>query len=142
MTSEFSIAIHMLVFLNHKGDYQSSEKIAENVCTNPARIRKISSRLKSARFLETKEGMDGGYRFAGDPRAITLDMVAHALGETPIHVSKQTGSLDMDCQIASGMGAVMDSIYEELNRSCFHTLKGMTIKDIDTAIFQTTAKDS
>ncbi|MDD2981239.1 MAG: Rrf2 family transcriptional regulator [Hespellia sp.] len=135
MTSEFSIAVHTLVFLNHKQDCQTSERIAENVCTNPARIRKILSKLKKAGFIATKEGIDGGCHFVAEPGAITLEMIACALGETPVHVSKRTGSLDMDCQIASGMGGVMDDIYEQLNQACFKKLSEMTIADIDAMIF-------
>ena len=135
MTSEFSIAIHTLVFLNHKKDCQTSEKIAQNVCTNPVRIRKILTKLKKAGFVATKEGIDGGCHFIAEPDAVTLEMVAHALGETPVHVSKRTGSIDMDCQIAPGMGDVMDDIYAQLNQACFERLSEMTITDIDALIF-------
>ena len=48
MTSEFSIAVHALVFLNHKGTVYSSEGLAENICTNAARIRKIMVKLKKS----------------------------------------------------------------------------------------------
>ena len=41
MTSEFAIAVHALVFLNHKGETLSSDALADNVCTNPARVRKV-----------------------------------------------------------------------------------------------------
>ena len=52
-----------LFFLNHKGTVYSSEGLAENICTNAARIRKIMVRLKKAGLVETKEGIDGGYLF-------------------------------------------------------------------------------
>ena len=46
MTSEFGIAVHAMVFLHHKGDMVSSEVLAENICTNPARVRKVMAQLK------------------------------------------------------------------------------------------------
>ena len=46
MTSEFGIAVHAMVFLHHKGDMVSSEVLAENICTNPARVRKVMAKLK------------------------------------------------------------------------------------------------
>ena len=46
MTSEFAIAVHALVYLNHKGETVSSEALAENICTNPARVRKVMAKLK------------------------------------------------------------------------------------------------
>ena len=48
MTSEFGIAVHAMVFLHHKGDMVSSEVLAENICTNPARVRKVMAQLKRA----------------------------------------------------------------------------------------------
>ena len=51
MTSEFSVAVHALVFLNHKGTTYSSEGLAENICTNPARIRKVMAKLKKVTLL-------------------------------------------------------------------------------------------
>ena len=48
MTGAFSLAVHALVYLNHKATTLSSEMLAENICTNPARIRKVMSQLKRA----------------------------------------------------------------------------------------------
>ena len=56
MTSEFSVAVHALVFLNHKGGYLPSELLADNICTNPARVRKIMAQLKKAGLPETRHG--------------------------------------------------------------------------------------
>ena len=72
MTSEFTIAVHALVFLNHKKESKSSEELAKNVCTHPARIRKVMARLKKAGLVKTKEGIDGGYSFDLDPGCVTL----------------------------------------------------------------------
>ena len=52
MTSEFTIAVHALVFLNHKGTVFSSEGLAANVCTNAARIRKVMAKLKKADLVK------------------------------------------------------------------------------------------
>ena len=70
MTSEFTIAVHALVFLNHKAQVYSSEGLADNVCTNAARIRKVMAKLKKADLVKTKEGVDGGYLFHRDSREI------------------------------------------------------------------------
>lgn len=135
MTSEFAIAVHTLVFLNHKGDCQSSEKIAENVCTNPARIRKILAKLRKAELVRTKEGNGGGYYFQGDAADATLAKICRAVEEIPVSVSKKTGDPDMKCQIASGMAAIMDEIYEGLNQLCVKRLEEISIADIDRKVF-------
>lgn len=135
MTSEFAIAVHAIVYLNHKRCSLSSEQIAENVCVHPVRIRKILSRLKKAGLLATKEGLHGGYHFEKDPRNVTLETVCRAVGESPVEVKASTGDMDMDCQVASGMAAIMDQVYAEMNGVCYERLTHITIDDIDKIIF-------
>ena len=135
MTSEFTIAVHALVFLNHKQEVLSSEALAENVCTNPARIRKVLSGLKKAGLVETKEGIDGGYHFSADAQSVNLGMVADALGVSFVSASWKTGDPHMACLIASGMDQVMGGIYRELDDICHARLRQITIADIDNYIF-------
>ena len=56
MNSDFTVAVHALVCLAHSGKVLSSEALAENICTNPARIRKLSAKLKRAGVMETNDG--------------------------------------------------------------------------------------
>ncbi len=135
MTSEFAIAVHALVFLNHKQSSQSSETIAENVCTHPVRIRKVLAKLKKADLVETKEGLNGGYVFVKNACDITLQMVGEALKEHPVEVKWDSGDADMDCLIASGMAMIMERIYQRLNGACYQELALITIDDIDAKIF-------
>ena len=76
MNSDFVVAVHALVYLNHKADVVSSEALADNICTNAARVRKVMAPLKRAGFVETREGSVGGYRFAADPAKTDLKQVA------------------------------------------------------------------
>ena len=61
MDSSFNLAIHALVCLSHSGRSLSSEALAENICTNPTRVRRVQAVLKKAGIVETREGLDGGY---------------------------------------------------------------------------------
>lgn len=135
MTSEFTVAVHALVFLNHKQETRSSEAVAENVCTNPARVRKVMSRLKKAGLVETKEGVDGGYHFSKDANTVNLRMIADALEVSFVSPSWRSGNPNMKCLIASGMDGVLSNIYQELDESCRARLEGITIADIDKQIF-------
>ena len=53
MNSDFIVAVHALVYLNHKADIVSSEALAKNICTNAARVRKVMAPLKRAGFVTT-----------------------------------------------------------------------------------------
>ena len=65
MNSEFCIAVHGLVFLKLKKQCLSSEALAENICTNPARVRKVMAKLKKAGLVSTKEGSRSEERRVG-----------------------------------------------------------------------------
>lgn len=135
MSSEFCIAVHALVFLNRKACILSSTELAKNICTNPARIRKIMVKLKKAGLISTKEGLDGGYFLKADPKDITLFQVSEALDFKFVSSAWKSGGVDMDCLIASGMGQVLDNIYADLDSLCKERLKQITISNIDDEIF-------
>lgn len=97
----------------------TSDEIAENVCTNPARIRKIMAKLKKAGLVATREGpVHGGYQFVGDPRTTSLFTVFNAVEEKVIQPSWQSGNPEMNCFIASGMAGVIDGVFEEMDKRC------------------------
>lgn len=135
MTAEYMVAVHAAVFLNHKKGFVSSDEIAKNICTNPARVRKIVSKLEKAGIVEGRNGAAGGYRFAADPAATNLLMILDALDEKLISVKWRSGNIDMDCQIASGMAGVMDDIFGDVSNSGRKALSGISIEDIDNRLF-------
>lgn len=44
--SSFNLAVHALVCLSHSERSLSSEALAENICTNPTRVRRVQAVLK------------------------------------------------------------------------------------------------
>lgn len=135
MNSEFGVAVHALVYLNHKAGMVSSETLAQNICTNPARVRKIMAKLKKAGLVTTREGLEGGYLFQKEAKAVSLCDVARALDFDFVASGWRSGSADMPCLIASGMADILDGIYEELNSGCKKALSRITVADIDKKIF-------
>ncbi|NCB93336.1 MAG: Rrf2 family transcriptional regulator [Clostridia bacterium] len=135
MTAEFSLAVHGLVFLLHKKAVVTSEELAENICTNPARVRKVMAKLKHGGLVSSSEGKGSGYKSVNGAADITLYQVQEVLGEHIITSSWRSGSVDMDCLIASGMGDIMDEIYGNMNERCQDYLKKITIGSIQDRIF-------
>lgn len=135
MNSDFIVAVHALVFLNHKQSVVSSEALAENVCTNAARVRKVMAPLKRAGLVETREGNEGGYRFVGDAAAIDLASVADALDVRFVEARWHSGDVHKECLVASGMGGIMDDLFADLDAECRERLKQVTIASIDRRIF-------
>lgn len=135
MTSEFTVAVHSLVYLHHHKDIvYSSEALAENVCTNAARIRKVMAKLKRAGLVEAKEGVVGGYRATRDSDKITLSAVASALDTAFVTAPWKSGNADMECLIASGMADAMSAVFLELDEICRKRLEQITIEDMDQRV--------
>ena len=76
MKSDFSVAVHALVYLSVKGCTLSSDALADNICTNAARVRKVMARLKKAGLVGAREGSEGGFCPQVPPAELTLDRVA------------------------------------------------------------------
>jgi DNA-binding IscR family transcriptional regulator len=135
MTAEFPLAIHALAYLEHSGHIASSAELAENICTNPARVRKVLARLHRAGLLTACEGKGSGYCALENGACITLAQVMHALGEDAVCVHWRSGDLGRSCQICAGMAGVMDGVYGKLNEACLTTLDSITIGDVLDQIF-------
>ena len=114
MNSDFIVAVHALVFLHHKQETLSSEMIAENVCTNPVRVRRVMARLGKAGLVETRRGCAyGGYCY------------------------KKTGPVTLrQLADASGMTGYMDSLFTQLDALCKSRLEQITIAEIEKELFQ------
>ncbi|SFC68655.1 DNA-binding transcriptional regulator, IscR family [Bacillus sp. OV322] len=114
MNSEFTIAVHCLVYLAYLPDHMAiSEEISRNVCTNPARIRKIMSSLRKSGFVKTKEGIGGGYILDCSAHDVMLANVCKAVSFGNLKPTWITGDPKQECPISSNPQAVMDQIFCE-----------------------------
>ena len=135
MDSSFNMAVHALVCLSHSGRSLTSEALAENICTNPTRVRRVMAGLKKANHVETRKGLDGGYRLTADPATLTLRQGAEAGNTRFVDCAWHSGDIDRNCAICSGMAGVMDTLYRNMNEECAAYLSRITITDIETRLF-------
>lgn len=135
MNGEFAIALHALVYLRHKATTLRSEALAQNVCTNPARIRKVMAKLKKAGLVDTREGAGGGYSLADPHRDISLRQVADALQQPIVYANWKSGDPNMDCLVAAGMAKVVDDLCAQLDDLCRTHLEATTVSDIERRLF-------
>jgi DNA-binding IscR family transcriptional regulator len=113
----------------------SSTELADNICTNPARVRKVLSRLHKAGLVEAQQGQGRGYRALPGSGEVTLEEVLRALEEEPVTMNWRSGDMDRACLISSGMGDVMADIYAGMNECCLKQLRSITINSINDRIF-------
>lgn len=128
MNSEFVIAVHSLVLLAHRPDgMATSEEIAENVCTHPARVRKVLSCLRKHGYIDTREGPGGGYRLLGQPNEVTLADVYRALAAGSLAPSWCSGDPEKECIVSSNMAEVMNTVFCGADRHVEQYFEGITI---------------
>lgn len=131
MNSEFTIAVHSLVYLAYLPDHMaSSEMLAENVCTHPARIRKIMSSLRRSGFVKTKEGIRGGYMLNCRPEDTTLAQIYHAVSYGTLKPSWCTGNPEQPCLVSSNIQNVMDEIFHDAEMYLEAYLGNITIQSV------------
>ncbi len=135
MDSSFNLAVHALVCLSHSGHSLSSETLAENICTDPSRVRRVMAGLYKAGLVERREGLDGGYRLTADPATLSLRQVAEAVNTRFVDCAWHSGDIDRDCAICSGMAGVMDTLYRQMKEQCAAYLSRIAITDIETQLF-------
>ena len=123
--SSFNLAVHALVCLSHSGRSLSSEALAENICTNPTRVRR-DIQLRPAELKQ---------RLTADPATLSLRQVAEAVNTRFVDCAWHSGDIDRDCAICSGMAGVMDALYRSMNEECAAYLSHITITDIETQLF-------
>lgn len=112
MNSEFVIAVHSLVLLAYRPDgMATSDEIAANVCTNPARVRKVMGCLRKHGFVDTREGSGGGYKLIREPDDVTLADVYRSLAAGSLAPNWCSGDPDMDCVVGSNMADVMAAVF-------------------------------
>ena len=141
MTAEFPLAVHALVYLDHTGRVTTSTELADNICTNPARVRKVMAKLCRAGLAAAQQGKGSGYVARGNAETISLAQILSALGETPAGVSWRPGDMKRDCQVSSGMADVMDRVYGRMNETCMRELAAINVGSVNHVIFGKEVKE-
>ncbi|CAG7644104.1 hypothetical protein PAESOLCIP111_04624 [Paenibacillus solanacearum] len=131
MNSEFTIAVHSLVLLAYRPDHMAtSDMIAHNVSTHPARVRKVMGCLRKLGYVATKEGSGGGFILCCDPSKVTLAEIYKATSIGSIKPGWCSGDAEQDCMIACNMADVMEQIFTEAEMQLLTFFGQLTIQHV------------
>lgn len=131
MNSEFTIAVHSLVYLANLPDKMaSSEMIAHNVGTHSARIRKVMSGMRRSGYVNTREGSGGGYRLTIDPESVTLADIYRVMAQGSLIPTWCSGDPNMECRVGSNMTSVMYGIFCTAEKKLEEHFSAITIGDV------------
>lgn len=131
LNSDFTIAVHSLVYLAYLPEHMaSSDSIAVNVCTNPARIRKIMSCLRKKGLVKTKEGIGGGYILECNPQETTLADIYCTVSHGTLKPNWCTGDPEQKCVVSSNTQVVMEEIFNDAELYFEKYLEKITISSV------------
>lgn len=128
MDTKFSIALHILVYINETTDTVTSDLLAKSVGTNASHIRKIISLLRDANIVESGQGKKG-MSLKVNASEITLDEVYIAVypEKELLHVHD---TANQDCPVGSNIQASLLPVFEEAERKLMLNLSQKTLQDL------------
>jgi len=131
MNSEFTIAVHCLVLLAyHPGKMASSDFIATNVSTHPARVRKVIGFLRKTGYVTSKEGIGGGFTLHCDPAQVTLGEIYRLVAAGSLKPNWCSGDENLACIVSSNIEEVMNQVFADAEQHLEFFFEGLTISNV------------
>lgn len=128
-STKLSVSVHILCMVALRSSPAvTSEHIAESICTNPALVRRLMSRLRRAQLIRTcqKRGAVGLGRPADE---ISLRDVFFAVEPERRLFDLHTGT-NTRCPVGAHIGEVMTDIYERVQTGFDSQLQSIRLSDI------------
>ena len=128
MDTKFSIALHVLAYIEETNNTVTSELLAKSVGTNASHIRKILALLKDANIIESQQGKKG---IVLKIKANELSLDKIYFGVYPekelLHVHD---TANPDCPVGSTIKEALLPIFEESERQLILSLESKTLKSL------------
>ena len=128
MDTKFSIALHLLIYIEETDKLVTSELLAQSVGTNASHIRKIIALLKDADIIESQQGKKG-MMLKIKASELTLDKVYFAIypQKELLHIHD---TANQDCPVGANIRQALLPILEESERQLVLNLKSKTLKSL------------
>lgn len=108
----------------------TSDMIAHNVCTHPARVRKVMAMLRKQGYVAAKEGIGGGFLLNCNPEEVTLAEMYRLTSLGSVKPGWCSGDEEQDCMIACNMATVMDHIFSGAEKQLIEYFGQWTLSDV------------
>ena len=128
MDTKFSIALHLLIYIEETDKLVTSELLAQSVGTNASHIRKIIALLKDADIIESQQGKKG-MMLKTKASELTLDKVYLAIypQKDLLHIHD---TANQDCPVGANIRQALLPIFEESERQLVLNLKSKTLRSL------------
>lgn len=128
MDTRFSIALHVLAYIEETNNTVTSELLAKSVGTNASHIRKILALLKDANIIESQQGKKGiGLKVKVNE--LSLDKIYFGVypEKELLHIHD---TANPDCPIGATIKEALLPIFEESEKQLVLNLKSKTLKSL------------
>lgn len=128
-STKLSVSIHILSVIALMGEKPvTSEYIASSINTNPALVRRLMSRLKRAKFIETSTKL-GVMGLAKEAKDITLLDIFFAV-EDQTDLFSIHGNTNQNCPIGAKIENTLKDVYDDIQNATKQKLAAVTLADI------------
>ena len=128
MDTKFSIALHVLVYIEETDKVVTSELLAKSVGTNASHIRKIITLLKDANIIESRQGKKGmSLKVKSDELTLNIVYLAVYPEKDLLHVHNTTNA---KCPVGANIREALLPIFEESEKQLILNLKNKTLKSL------------
>jgi Rrf2 family protein len=125
----FSVALHILTLLAAKGTgLLTSEQIASSVDTNPVVIRRVMASLRENGFVESRPGVNGGWKLKKPASSITLCNVFETVREEDL--LSMHAHPDPHCPIGGHIRDSLQDVFAEAEKALHSSLSKQTVADV------------
>ena len=127
MDTRFSSAIHTLILISEAETPMTSEEIAVSVGTNASYIRKITSLMKKAGIIESRQGKSG-FALLIPPAELTLYEIYKAIYESDqVHVFDIHRNPNDECIVGRHIQPVLEDMFREIEERTEQQLRSETL---------------
>lgn len=127
MDTRFSSAIHTLILISEAETPMTSEEIAVSVGTNASYIRKITSLMKKAGIIESRQGKSG-FALLIPPADLTLYQIYKAIYESEhVHVFDIHRNSNDECIVGRHIQPVLEDTFREIEERTEEQLSNETL---------------
>ncbi|WP_018249699.1 Rrf2 family transcriptional regulator [Orenia marismortui] len=127
MNSDFALAVHSLILLIYSSEnMETSKSMAESMKVHPVRVRKILSLLRKNGYIESKEGVKGGFRLKLSADKISLNDIYRLTSKNTLKPKCHS----CNCEIGANIEDVLDIIFYKAEEKVEEFLEEYTIQDV------------
>lgn len=143
ISTRFSDSIHILAFITiYKGKIPlTSNNIAGSIETSPVVVRRLMSKLRKAKLIQTVHG-SADPKLARDPQEISLyDVYLAVEGDQPLFtVDHKTNP---DCIVGGNIQSTLTQYYQLAEQAAAAKLAAISLRDVlDTILVKQAQKEA